>query len=201
MTYKDNGSYESSPPCSRTHKRLPHFLKSIYTPHIYVCIYTQPLRVAPQGSDMLGRLTECRYTFSYIYIPYMYIYIYTQPLRVAPQAGDMIVGLTESCHTSSLIEAVWDICVSSRHEPQGKGGGVSHVWMSHVTQMKESLHTHERVVTQMNESLHTQDWVIYYSTPNHGHAVACDYGCARTHTHAHTHTHTHAHARSHTHIT
>ena len=108
---------------SRTHERLPHFLKYIYTPHMCVYIYTQPLRVAPQGSDMVVGLTECCHTFLYIYIPLMYIYIHTQPLRVAPQGGDKIVGLTESCHTSSLIEAVWDICVSSRHEPQGKGGG------------------------------------------------------------------------------
>ena len=57
------------------------------------------------------------------------------------------VGRTELCHAYEWI--------------------VSHMWMSHVTQMNESSHTYERVkshiwmshVTQTNESCHTYEWV------------------------------------------
>ena len=56
--------------------------------------------------------------------------------------------MNESCHTYEWV--------------------MSHIWMSHVTQMNESCHTYEWVmsyiwmshVTHMNESCHTYEWVM-----------------------------------------
>ena len=35
-----------------------HTFSYVYIPQMYVYIHTQPLCVAPQGGDMIGRLTE-----------------------------------------------------------------------------------------------------------------------------------------------
>ena len=79
----------------------------------------------------------------------------------------------------------------------------AHIWMSHVTHMKESCHTNEWVmsdiwmshVTYMNESQHTYEWVMSHM---HEWTSRVTWTCARASCVTVQHTATHCNTLQHT---
>ena len=87
--------------------------------------------------------------------------------------------LPSVCMTHVWISHIWMRCrllfLQRRRDSQSRDAShVTHTWMSHVTHMSESRHTHEWVyshiwmshVIRMNESCHTYKWVMSYTWMN-----------------------------------
>jgi len=152
MTYKDKGSYESSPPCNWMHMwRVCIWNVSLcILDRRIICHYVRIICVT-QLNDMTRSYRTYQSVVSHVCMSY-------------------VTQRKESCHTyEKVVSHIWMSHVIHMNESCHTYEGVmSQICMSRVTHMYESCHTYEWVmshiwmshVTHLNESCHTYEWVM-----------------------------------------